>query len=247
MAGTVPARAPLGASTTNRKWYLDVRDPQTLAWVGVFGIAEAKPRPSEATTQDDSDFDGEGYKSQTVTALTWGFDGKVNRKELATSATAYDPGQEIIRKASDTIGGVVHCRYYEMEPNGPRVEAYQGKGVPSWAPDGGAMDSLDTAPFTLTGRGKPVEIAHPSGETPTPRLISATPSGAAAGAPVVLKGFNLSGLTTVASVKVNNVNVASITPVDANTVLVTMPAGAAGTVPITVTGGTAPLLYTRGA
>lgn len=156
-------KAPLGASTTNRKWYLDI-DTGTVTpeWTGVFGIQEFKDG-LENTLQDDSDFDGEGWKSQTVSANAWMLELKCKRAVQAESATAYDPGQEVLRAAAQETGiaNSVHVRWYEMEPGGPRVEAYEGFAAVSWSPDGGGMDALSTVTVTLTGQGKRVEITHP--------------------------------------------------------------------------------------
>lgn len=158
-------KVPLGASTTNRKWYLDVDTSltETPTWTGVFGIQEFKD-VIEGTSQDDSDFDGNGWKSETVTANKGSLEFKVGRKVQAASATAYDPGQEKLRAASRLtgVGNRVHVRYYEMEPNGPRVEAYEGYATVKWAPDGGGMDALSTVTVTLSFQGEPKAITHPA-------------------------------------------------------------------------------------
>lgn len=164
MTSTVPERVPLGASTLNRKWYLDVDTSATATptWIGVFGIGEFKPNV-EATMQDDSDFDSGGYKSSTATALAWSLEFKVSRKTIAATPTSYDPGQEALRLAQDELGdgNRVHVRWYEMTPGGPRVEAYEGYAAVSWSPDGGSMDALDTVSVVLTGQGKRTAITHP--------------------------------------------------------------------------------------
>lgn len=248
MVNTVPARQQLGAATTNRKYYLDVQDPDNPdVWVPVFGITESKPRGAIATTQDDSDMDGEGYKSQTTTALTWGFDGKVTRKTVEGAPTQYDPGQEIMRKVAETIGGVLPFRYYEMEPGGPRVIAKEGKGNVTWTEDGGDMASLDTVAFSITGRGKPTNIPHPEGVTAAPVITSVQPAAAAAGASIVIQGAYFDTAATAASyVKVGGVNVASQKVIDSRTILATMPAGSAGSAPVKVGAGDE-FPYTRGA
>lgn len=157
-------KAPLGASTTNRKWYLDVNTGTVAVpvWVGVFGITDFTPG-LDNTLQDDSDYDSDGYKSSTKTASQWSLTGAVKRAVTAALATAYDPGQEVLRLAGDENGvaNSVHVRWYEMEEDGPRVEAYDGHGAVSWSPNGGAMDALSTANFTITGQGKRTAIAHP--------------------------------------------------------------------------------------
>lgn len=159
-------RTPLGAATTARKWWLDVRPADTTGdtgWVGVHGITEGKPKASEPTEQDDSDYDGEGWKSSTVTAMAHGYEGKVVRKTQASAPDAYDPGQELIREAAEKMGveNRIQYRVYEMEPGGPRVQAFQGYASCTWDEDGGSMDALSTASFTLKGQGKREAIAHP--------------------------------------------------------------------------------------
>lgn len=166
---TVPARTPLGASTTHRKWYCDVNTGTVAVpvWTGVHGITEFQPN-LEPTLQDDSDFDSGGDKSSTVTARAWSLNMTLARKTTAASQTAYDPGQEVLRLASEEIGvdNSVLVRFYEMEPNGPRVEAYTGRAAVSWTPNGGAMDALSMVGVALTGQGKRTAIAHPATVVP---------------------------------------------------------------------------------
>lgn len=198
---SVPARTPLGASTTVRKWYLDVNTGTDTApvWTGVFGITNFQPTYNP-TLQDDSDFDSQGYKSSTATALEWGATLTVSRKAQADAPTAYDPGQEKLRAVASTLGtsNRVQVRFYEMEPNGPREEAYSGYCAVTWAPQGGAMDALDTVQVTLTGQGQRSDITHPDGTSDTPVITSLSPStGVAAGDEIVLSGSYLSGATAV--------------------------------------------------
>lgn len=166
---SVTEREPLGAPTLARKWRIDVNGGTTEApdWVGVFGIMEYKPTQSP-TTQDTSDFDSEGWKSESKTAQAWGGEGKVKRSSTRADRTAYDPGQEILRLASIEMGtdNEVEVRIYEDNgANGPQVEAYQGWCGVTWEPDGGGMDAIDTASFKLLGQGKREAIPHP-GLTP---------------------------------------------------------------------------------
>lgn len=160
-------KVPLGAATTNRKWFLDVEGDTADEWIGVFGMTEFKDT-LEASMQDDSDMDGEGWLSEVNTANRWKIEGKVIRKTLAGTPTAYDLGQEKIRLAAAQTGvaNVLKIRWYEMEPGGPRVEAYQGYAAVSWSPDGGNTEAVSSVSFVLSGRGKREAIAHPDGATP---------------------------------------------------------------------------------
>lgn len=250
MVSTVPARAPLGASTTNRKYYLDVYDPEAPGVpVGVFGIKELKPKPNEATMQDDSDMDSNGFKSSTATAMAWGAEGKVGRKTLANDQTAYDPGQEILRKAARKMGAGnrVKCRIYEMEPDGPRIEAYEGYAAVTWAPSGGGMDALADVDFTLVGQGELKEIAHPEDAVAVPVISSIPGDPAGDGEEIVIRGAYFDTEAVAATyVKVGGVNAPSYEVLDSETILATMPTGDAGVVPVVVGTGE-PYLYTRGA
>lgn len=163
MAATT--KVPLAGTTSNRKWYLDVNTGtvETPVWTGVFGITEQK-RIQDSSTQDDSDMDNGGWKSEAVTALKHGFEGKVRRAPTAASATVYDPGQEKIRTTALLTGTKNRLQYrcYEMEEDGPRVESYQGFASCVWNPDGGNMEQLDTVSFKLLGQGRLTTPAHPA-------------------------------------------------------------------------------------
>lgn len=159
-------KTPLGASTTNRKWYLDINTGTVAVpvWTGVFGITDFNG-PLDPTLQDDSDYDSDGYKSQTKTASQWSITGTVARKSTVADPTAYDPGQEALRLAAEENGvdNSVHVRWYEMEPGGPRVEAYEGHGAATWTPNGGPTDALSSCGFSIMGQGRRTAITHPDG------------------------------------------------------------------------------------
>jgi len=162
---TATTKVPLGAATLNRKWYIDVNSGTfgTPTWVGVFGVTDFKAG-KDPTVQDDSDFDSAGWKSSVITALGWALELKLERKVSAASPTAYDPGQELLRAASDQmgVGNRVDVRWYEVTEGGPKTESYRGFASVSWQPDGGSMDALDTVSVTLNGQGARTPSTHPS-------------------------------------------------------------------------------------
>lgn len=166
MPDTSVARVELGAATLNRKWFIDVDTavpPGAATWIGVFGVQEFKLTMS-ADSQDTSDMSS-GYKSDTITALSWGAEMKLIRKTQKTTATAYDPGQELLRLAAQGMGlaNRVHVRFYEMNgATGPKVEAYDGYVSVTWEPDGGDMTAVDTVTVKLTGQGQRNTITHPA-------------------------------------------------------------------------------------
>lgn len=164
MVSTATTKVPLGATTTNRKWYCDVNTGTgSDEWTGIFGVTEFKDL-LEGQLQDDSDFDGEGWMSETNSANKWGLEFKVKRAVTAASATAYDPGQEVLRACAEETGiaNSIEVRWYEMEPGGPRIEAYRGFAAVSWSPDGGDMKALSTVTVKLSGQGKRNTITHPT-------------------------------------------------------------------------------------
>ncbi|MFJ3957698.1 IPT/TIG domain-containing protein [Arthrobacter sp. NPDC090010] len=83
-----------------------------------------------------------------------------------------------------------------------------------------------------------------------PTVTGATPSGAAAGSLITIKGAGFTGTTGATGVKIGGTNATSYTVVDDTTIVATIPAGSAGSVPIVVTspaGASAAFSYTRGA
>lgn len=159
-------KVPLGASTLNRKWYLDVDTSATSTptWTGVFGIGEFQPTEN-LTLQDDGDFDSGGYGSDTATEIKWGATCKLRRKATAAAPDEYDPGQEALRLAGSELGveNRVHVRFYEMNgADGPQVEAYEGYATVQWNPDGGDKAALSMVSVVLSGQGKRNAIAHPA-------------------------------------------------------------------------------------
>jgi hypothetical protein len=235
---TATTRTPLGASTLVRKWYLDVNTGTAAnpVWTGVFGMLNFTPTLNP-TLQDDSDFDSEGFKSSTVTALEWGASLTVSRKVQSDAPTAYDPGQEKLRETSVLQGteNTVQIRYYEMQPNGPRVEAYMGNAAVSWSPSGGAMDALDEVAVTLTGQGQRTSITHPDSSADAPVIYSLSPTsvGTAGGDVVQVKGAYFTGATDV-DVAGTPLSAGEFTVVNDGLIVFAAPAETAGTKAITV-------------
>ena len=164
----VTPRQDLGASTVNRKWWVDVNTGTATApvWTGVFGITNLTPGTIDSNMEDDSDYNSGGFMSSTKTAEGWSLEMTVSRKVQADAPTAYDPGQEFLRDlGSGKFGSANSCliRWYEMGEgeDQPRVEAYEGRAAVGYSPEGGDMKSLATAKITLTGQGRRRTVAHP--------------------------------------------------------------------------------------
>jgi len=238
-------RVPLGAATTVRKFYLDVNVGTTAApvWTGVFGISNFKPNLSP-TWQDTSDFDSGGDESSTATSRKWGCDFKVERKTTASDPTAYDPGQEALRLRAENIGllNSIEVRFYEMEPGGPRIEAYQGTAGVEWSPDGGAMADTDGVSVKLVGQGRRTIVTHPDTTASVPVIYSFTPiTGPAAGGTLVdITGTGFTGTLAVTGVQFGATSATSWVIVNDDTIVATAPAHLAGAVSVVVTNATGP-------
>ena len=163
----VTTATPLASTTSNRKWRCDVA-PIPLAaaepaWVRLRGITEIKVNPGTASLTDTSDFEGEGYTQSEAFSAGWGGEGKVRRATETSAPDVYDPAQEIVREAGQGLGtgNRIMVRFYEMEEDGPRVEAVTGYANATWSDDGGAVTAASMASFTLVGAGKPTSRVHP--------------------------------------------------------------------------------------
>lgn len=146
----------------------------------------------------------------------------------------------------------VEVRYYDSEG-----ADYAFQGIFAVQVDRGATGNVEAGSWsvTLTGKGKirPITNPAPAGGSPTaePVVSSALPSGATAGAIVTIKGSGFAGVIAPTAVKFGAVAATSISTVGDNTIVAVVPAGAAGSAPITVThpdnGASNALPYTRGA
>lgn len=148
-------------STLARKWRLDVNTGTVAApvWTKVRAIGELKATV-ESNMEDDSDYDSDGWGSETKTQQSWSLETKILRKVGVTSNN-YDPGQEALRAASDQFGsaGTPQVRWY-TDDGGP--EAYSGFASVSWEPEGGEAKDLETVTVKLSGNGKRTVITNPA-------------------------------------------------------------------------------------
>lgn len=130
----------------------------TPTWILVPGVQEFAPKV-EPTQQKSTTYDDEGWADSTVTELTWSIETKLAHRCHPTTGV-FNAAQERLRLASENFGSAsrVHVRYYDREG---RDEAYEGRALVTWEPDGGAADDLDTIKVTLTGKGKRTKIANP--------------------------------------------------------------------------------------
>jgi hypothetical protein len=148
-------------STLARKWKIDINTGTEVSptWTAVRAIGELKPTV-ESNLEDDSDYDSNGWSSNTKTQMSWEIEVKLLRK-VGVSSANYDPGQEALRSKADQFGadGTAHVRWYDRD-GGP--EAYTGFGSVSWEPEGGDAKDLDTVTVKITGNGQRTLITNPA-------------------------------------------------------------------------------------
>ena len=220
-----------GNITLNKEWRFEVRSTVgSGAWTRVQAMRNFVPGV-EDNVVDASTYDGEEWGSDAIVGRRFRLSGSLLRRNNATN---YDPGQDILRAASDSLD-VIEARWYQ--PNLATGLAYQGQILVQWNPDGGEAQGLQLVSFTCLGQGERVAITMPT-PTTAPLITSileggATPSLAVAGGDLVeIYGTSFLGATAVTfgAAAATSFNVAS------NTLIVAVsPANAAGSISVDVT------------
>lgn len=231
---------------------IDLAYPGTPSWQTIRRITAVAPT-SPPITEDASTYDDFGAPNADKLSESWtlGFGVQVNR----LTSGLYAPEVEALKAYTepDALGelAVAHVRWYDKPYSGtPNPgDAYEGLCTVGIERGNTGNTGVGTWNITLTGKGKRTKITNPfAGWTPaTPVVSAATPSGAAAGSLVRIDGANLLGAT---SVKFGAVSATVFNVVSASTVMAVVPAGSAGSAPVTVitpVGTSNALAYTRGA
>lgn len=208
-----------------RRYRADVSKDGTN-WVQIMGMNDFNPT-LDRTTQDSSDYDSDGWGSSEITMQSWGVDIKANRK---TTASVFDPGQELCRAASDKYGedARLYVRWYDK--NGG-AEAYQGRGIVEFSRSKTGVTDLDEAEIKITGDGARKEIPNPLSSTSAPAITAVSPSPVTVGELLQLTG---SGFTGATAVKFGSTAADVYTVVSDGLVVVTAP-DAVGTQSVTIT------------
>lgn len=128
-------------------------DPSTVtAWTVVRGIQEITPPAIEKNLEDDSDIDSGVWGSQIGTGLEYTLEGTLKRPVAGST----DPGQEIMRLAGRG-GGVDGLCWWRLTSKSTGA-GDSGLCDATFTEAGGARTDLQTAEFTLTGRGAIVPV-----------------------------------------------------------------------------------------
>ena len=233
----------MGVSALARRFQIDVSSDGTT-WTQLLGVTDFNPQITP-NMQDSSTYDSDGWGSSEITMNKWSLAIKVLRQ---TSGGVFDPGQELVRARVAQFGdnARIYVRYYD---NSGAPEAYSGRAIVEFNRSKTGVSDLDEASITLTGDGALTPITNPFAPSVVPTILSASPSGAAAGAQVEITGSGFTGTVATTGVKFGGVNASSWLVLSDSVIVAVMPAGSAGAANIVVTnatGASAAFSYTRG-
>lgn len=214
-------------------------------WLTLPGSTDTAPQITPNKV-DSSDYDTDGWSSSEITMQGWTLVAKYNK--LSTGGTP-DPVQETIRACQAQFGDAarLYVRWYDTDGGS---EAYSGRAIVELQRSKTGVADLAEVTVTLTGDGPVTAITNPYSAAVAPVLLSATPSGVAAGGQVQITGQHFTGTVATTGVKFGGVSATSWIVVSDSTIVAIMPTGSAGSAPIIVTNATGAsnsLAYTRGA
>lgn len=225
-----------------RRFAVDVSVDDTN-WVPLKGITDFNPQEN-ATLQSTDDYDTNGFSSYEKTMTGAKVTVKANRK---LNAGVFDPGQELCRTTRYQFGDQarLYMRFYDR--NGAN-EAYSARWLVDYQQSKTGAADIEEVSVVFTSDGVVSPITNPATAASKPTIVSASPSGAAAGALVTVTGAYFPGVTGASGVTIGGVNATDYTVVSDSTIVFQVPAGTAGSAPIIVTntaGASAAFAYTR--
>ncbi|MFE7128960.1 phage tail tube protein [Streptomyces sp. NPDC057617] len=143
-----------------RRWKLEINmgTADEPDWQLCPGITEFQ-WTAAPNHEDSSEYDGEGWAGNDKTGQAWEVVATFNRK-VSPDSTVYSPVHEAIRLAFFANGDASrnHLRFLDRK-GGP--EAYEGRALPVWEPQGGPYTALDQIQCTWTGTGPLTPITNP--------------------------------------------------------------------------------------
>ena len=153
-----PVEETVTALARRYRLELDMGTTGTPSWSLVPGITEFTPAV-EPTHQEVTTYDEEGWGEHAVTKLDWTVELTLAHRAHPETGQ-FNAAQEALRRASRSFGvaSYVHVRYFDR--NGAD-DAYEGRALVTWEPDGGSPEDVDTISVTLTGSGMLREIENP--------------------------------------------------------------------------------------
>lgn len=196
------------------------------------------------TKVDSSDYDTNGFVGYEITMQAWTIVVKYNK---LSNSGVIDATQELVRARQGQFGDSarLYVRWYDTDGG---AEAWTGRAIVELQRSKTGVADLSEMTVTLTGDGALTSITNPYSAALAPVLLSALPSGAGVGAQVTITGQYFTGVVPATGVKFGAVTATVTTVVSDSTIIAVMPAGSAGSAPVTVTNVTGvsnSLPYTR--
>lgn len=250
-APTLPAGSALGFSY---EYGVDINlgTPEAPNWQSIRRPSAIAPSVSPITA-DAQSYDDFGAPNADRISESWALSFSIQVNRLASGL--YTPEFERLKSYTepDAVGvlAVAQVRWYDKPFAGtPNLDdAYMGFATVTVERANTGNSDTGTWTVTLTGKGKRTKIANPftGWAAAVPTITAATPTAAAVGAQVTITGTGFLGTTFV---KFAAVTAPVFTVMGGSTIVVVMPAGVAGSAPVTVTNATGistAFAYTRGA
>lgn len=214
------------------------------SWVKLGAITDFAPA-EKPTTQAADTYDTNGFNAFEKTMTGW---STVSKFLMPTTANVpSDPGQQLLANTRFQFGTAarIYTRWYDR--NGG-TDAWSGLALVDWNQSKTSAPDVAEITATLTGDGVLTQISNPYASTAVPVIISATPSGVAAGGQVQITGGGFLGTIATTGVKFGAVSASSWIVVSDSLIIAVMPAGSAGSAAVTVTnaaGTSSAFPYTR--
>ncbi|MFF5228450.1 phage tail tube protein [Dactylosporangium sp. NPDC000521] len=216
-----------------RRWAteVDVNPSGVADWQPLPGVEDFKPNRTQRREKDES-YDDAGAMREAITGSSWKNEIKLIHRAGLDGVT-FNAVQEHLRvksEAGDAITGEAHVRWFDRSGVG---EAWEGRCLVDWEPEGGDGGARDTVKVTLNGQGPRVPITNPNASAlPVVSALSPGTGPAVGGTPVIVKGRKLTGATAVTF---GGTNATNFIVVDDTRIVATSPAKAAGTYDVLVT------------
>lgn len=219
---------------------LDFGPYPAVAYQQLLGIFDLKLIEELRTVDDETD-DDDGAAREAITGYNWRIEGKLKWSTNA-ARTVVDPGHAFLRsqfligRGSNVALAEFGCRFYDrtgLESN----DSGEGRVyVKVWQPEGGTPGNPSDVSFTLQGQGPLAAITNPAAVlTPTITGLSQLSGPAAGGNAIKIFGSKFATVTGATGVKFGANNATNYSIVNDGLIVATVPAGAAGSVRVTVT------------
>ena len=246
---TLPAGAALGFSYEYGV-DIDLTPGGAPTWQPLRRSSDIAPSV-KPITNSQATYDDFGAPNDTKISESWDLKFSVLVNRLASGLYAPEIEQLKTYTEPDAIGelAIAHIRWYDKPVAGTANAGEAYEGFATVTIDRAATGNADTGSWTisLAGKGKRLKVANPftGWGAAAPTVTGATPNGAAAGALVTVTG---TGFLTATSVKFAAVSATVYQILGNSTIVAVMPAGTAGSTPVTVvnpTGTSNALPYVR--